>query len=264
MVRTGKEIKAGRRECALKAVQFLVQQHMMPWTATQPIRAIKEVIISQISRAFSVADFHCAVLCSILAAEWSQPLWKSRPSKRFDLCLVQFEELTYPVQFPSLIPAMSYYPMNYTTQSYGMDQANEYKQPNDNSQAHNYDYEDDYVPSDDQADSGDQGSDGGAPVGLGRPGSSGDQQDGNESPYFRPYCGSLTMSDLGRHFPDYSFERYGYWEPTGVKFVGLWEDWAGIHRIGSAEINKFASKTSNTNGMILSTSLLSIHSSGFS
>jgi hypothetical protein len=69
MVRTGKEIKAGRRECALKAVQFLVQQHMMPWTATQPIRAIKEVIISQISRAFSVADFHCAVLCSILAAE---------------------------------------------------------------------------------------------------------------------------------------------------------------------------------------------------
>jgi hypothetical protein len=43
MVRTGKEIKAGRRECALKAVQFLVQQHMMPWTATQPIRPIEDV-----------------------------------------------------------------------------------------------------------------------------------------------------------------------------------------------------------------------------
>jgi hypothetical protein len=63
--------------------------------------------------------------------------------------------------------------MNYTTQAYGIDQANEYKQPNDNSQAHNYDYEDDYVPSDDQADSEDQGSDGGAPVGLGLQGSSG-------------------------------------------------------------------------------------------
>ena len=43
MVRTGKEIKAGRGECALKAVQFLVQQHMMPWTATHPIRPIEKV-----------------------------------------------------------------------------------------------------------------------------------------------------------------------------------------------------------------------------
>jgi hypothetical protein len=91
-----------------------------------------------------------------------------------------------------------------------MNQDDVYKRAIDNSQAHDYDYEDDYVPSDDQADSRDQGSDGGAPVGLGRQGSSGDQQDGNKSPYFRPYCGSLTMSDLGRHFPDYSFERYGY------------------------------------------------------